>query len=190
MQKQTKSISEIIKKHSQSPVAIQFSSRLKEGQLTRDENIYNHFCVYFAAYDRECQQVFIGHHKKSGLWLFNGGHIDKNETPDQTLKREIAEEWGLDIDLQTTADPKLITITRIKNKHRPTKCKTHYDIWYFVPVSKHNFFPNQDNLDNEFYITGWKSIEQARDVVTDPSNLKALVEFEKIFSYAQTHLRH
>jgi 8-oxo-dGTP pyrophosphatase MutT (NUDIX family) len=181
MGKEAERIYDIVKKHSQSPVALQYSSRLEEGKLTRDENINTHFVVMFAAYDPESKQVFIGHHKKSGLWLFNGGHIDKGETPDETLKREMGEEWGLEIELQTIGEPKLITITHIKNEHTTIECKEHYDIWYFVPVLKQNFNPKKENLDSEFYTTDWKSIEQARGVVTDPSNLKALFEFEKLF---------
>lgn len=91
MEKEAKQIYDIVTKHTQSPVASTFFSRIEKGQLTRDENISSHFCVYFAAYDPECKQVFIGQHKKSGLWLFNGGHIDKGETPNETLKREMGD---------------------------------------------------------------------------------------------------
>lgn len=182
MDKQIERIRNIIKKYPQSSVNSQFSARLEKGKLTRDENSSTHFCIYFAAYDLQSKQVFIGHHKKSGLWLFNGGHIDKRETPEEALKREISEEWGVKIDSQIIEDPKLITITEIKNKHQTTLCKEHYDIWYFIPVSKHNFNPMKKNLDSEFYTTDWKTIEQARSVVTDPNNLKALSEFEKLFN--------
>ncbi len=179
MEKETKRIYDIVTAHSQSPVASHFFNRLKEGQLTRDENTNTHFCVYFAAYDAESKQVFIGHHKKSGLWLFNGGHIEKGETPEETLKREIGEEWGLEVALQSIGEPKLLTITHIEN---PTiECKEHYDIWYFVRVSKQNFNPKKENLDSEFYTTDWKDIEQARNIVSDPSTLKALLEFEKLY---------
>src|SRR5258708_633265 len=68
--------------------------RLTEGLLTRDENLEDHFCVYFAGFSSSDKTVFIGHHKKSDLWLFNGGHIDKGETPTDALLREISEEWG------------------------------------------------------------------------------------------------
>jgi 8-oxo-dGTP pyrophosphatase MutT (NUDIX family) len=38
-------------------------------------------------------------HKKLGLWLPVGGHIEKDETPDESLIREAKEEVGLDIHL-------------------------------------------------------------------------------------------
>jgi len=42
-------------------------------------------------------RVLLVHHKKSGLWLPVGGHIDENETPDDALVREFKEETKLDI---------------------------------------------------------------------------------------------
>ncbi len=38
-------------------------------------------------------------HAKLNKWLFPGGHIDENETPDQAVIREIKEETGLDLRL-------------------------------------------------------------------------------------------
>ncbi len=169
----------IAKSFFSSPVMLEFVSRSKEGQLTRDENPYTHFCVYFAAYDPKSKEVFIGHHKKSGLWLFNGGHIDKGEIPKETLIREIGEEWGLKIDLESVGEPKLITITPINNPAKQ-KCTKHYDIWYFVPVSRENFTPDEEKLNTEFYVTGWRTIEEARSVITDPNTLRAVSEMDSI----------
>ena len=38
-------------------------------------------------------------HTKLNLWLFPGGHIDPNETPDMAATREAKEETGLDVEL-------------------------------------------------------------------------------------------
>lgn len=174
-------INEIASELSTSPVASEFINRAKEGQLARDENPYTHFCVYFAGYDPDGRKVFIGHHKKSGLWLFNGGHMDKGETPEESLDREMGEEWGLKVRLEDIGEPRLLTITPINNPTKQ-KCTSHYDIWYFVPLSESDFKPDQDLLATEFHTTGWKTIDEARVLITNLNTLRAIDEFEKIFN--------
>lgn len=162
------------------PVSNEFISRAKEGKLTRDENLISHFCVYFAAFDPEIKEIFIGHHKKSDLWLFNGGHINKGELASEAVIREMGEEWGLQIDLIKIGKPKLITITSIK--HPIIKCQKHYDIWYFVPISKINFRPDQKKLATEFYTTQWINVDEARQIVIDQNTLLAIKEIKKLFN--------
>lgn len=174
-------INEIASEFPSSPIAQEFISRASEGQLARDENPYTHFCVYFAGFDPAGRKVFIGHHKKSGLWLFNGGHMDEGETPEESLDREMGEEWGLKVGLNEIGEPKLLTITPINNPTKQ-KCTSHYDIWYFVPLSESGFKPDQDLLATEFHTTGWKTINDARALITDPNTLKAIDEFEKVFT--------
>lgn len=173
-------ITQIASMFSSSPITEEFISRAKEGQLTRDENQFTHLCVYFAGYDKETKIVFIGHHKKSGLWLFNGGHIDKGETPEEAVEREIGEEWGVKISIEAIGKPRLLTITPISNQN--IKCTRHFDIWFFVPLSETEFEPDQSLLETEFHTTGWKNIDEARELITDPNTLLAIDEFEKIFN--------
>lgn len=172
-------INKISSELSTSPVAPEFVNRVKEGKLTRDENTNSHFCVYFAGFDTDVKKVFIGHHKKSDLWLFNGGHIDKGEIPEETLEREMSEEWGVKIDLQSIGNPKLLTITPIN--HPTIKCKRHFDIWYFVPLLETDFEPNQELLNTEFYTTGWKNTEEAKRIITDINTLHAISKIEGLF---------
>ena len=42
-------------------------------------------------------KILLIHHRKLNLWLPVGGHIDKNETPDKALIREIKEETNISI---------------------------------------------------------------------------------------------
>lgn len=146
-----------------------FIARITEGHITRDENPQSHFCVYFAAYDPATKHVFIGKHIKSGLWLFNGGHLDKNESPEKALYREMQEEWGF-VQKIDAKNPSLFTITKIEN---PTKqiCEWHYDIWYFIPFSNKSFHPNQSLLSKEFFEWGWKTIDEARILAKDKATL-------------------
>lgn len=161
-------------------VAEKFLQRIPEGNLIRDENPYTHFCVYFAAFDPNKHNVFVGHHKKSGLWLFNGGHIDKGEDLSSALEREIGEEWGIKIPLENIGRPLLLTITEIPPNQKQI-CRTHYDIWYFVPSNIDEVKFNQELLAKEFFETRWLTIQDARTLIVDPSTLKALVLLEQRF---------
>lgn len=149
-------------------IRARFLKRLDEGALTRDENNESHFCIYFLPYDPATNKVFIIHHKKSGLWLSPGGHIDKEEGLLDALNREISEELGITRMFTKAPAPFLITITPIKNKNHP--CKTHYDIWYSVQTDGSDF-----NLDpREFLDARWLSVTDAQKIVTDPPNKLAL----------------
>jgi 8-oxo-dGTP pyrophosphatase MutT (NUDIX family) len=160
-------------------IRIDFNKRINEGYFSKDENKISHFCVYFAAYDPINKLAFIGHHKKSGLWLFNGGHMDKNETPWQTLKREIGEEWGIDMEVDNFT-PSLLTVTNIANNPAKRSCKTHYDIWFFIPQDNEKFAPDNNLLLNEFFEIGWKTFAIARSLTKDPNTPKGIDAIEKI----------
>ena len=177
--KQTKELEEILKNGSfDQKMVKKFEERIQEGNLSIDENPESHFCVYFPAFDLKKKQVFIGHHRKAEQWLFSGGHIDKGEVIGETLKREIEEEWGLDIEDLSVGSPELLTITKIKkNSVRP--CKIHYDLWCFVSVDKNEFNPLNENLLEEFYEIGWKNLDEARELINQENNLKAVDYIEK-----------
>ncbi len=138
----------------------QFLDRLEKGNLTRDENAASHFCAFFAPFDPDTKEVFIGHHIKGDRWLFNGGHLDLGETPLQTVKREMQEEWGNEIGHHQILEPNLITITHIDSPSQT--CKTHFDLWFFVQLNKDQFKPNPKLLAEEFHQWGWKSEAEAR----------------------------
>lgn len=134
-------------------------TRLKKGNLTRDEGATDHFCVMFLAYDAIRREVFLGHHKKSDAWLFTGGHIDQDETSKQALLREIEEEWGEDVGVLEVNPPELFTVFDIENPRQ--SCKLHFDLWYMFPVNKVSFQVDKEKLLKEFYEIGWVSIEEA-----------------------------
>ena len=156
-----------------SDVKRKFLSRLDEGHLTRSENPLSHLCVYFAAFDPDARQVFIGHHKKSGLWLFNGGHMDPRETPLDTVVREAREEWGIRLDPSSVPAPSLITLTEIE--HPETQiCQWHYDFWHFLPFQKDSFQPDDASLRTEFFSYGWKTYTEAEALLTSLPTVEAL----------------
>lgn len=147
-------------------VALMYLEKIKEGDLTKKENELSHMCAYFAPYDPAVKKIFVGHHKKADRWLFNGGHIDPNETLKDVLKREINEEWGLKYEDFKIEEPQLLTIYPIDNPEKQ-KCRLHFDIWNFIPVDKDKFHPDMEKLSQEFHEAKWVTIEEAMNLNTD-----------------------
>jgi len=150
-----------------------FLARLNDGHLTRNENALSHLCVYFAAFDPDAQQVFIGHHKKSGLWLFNGGHMDQRETPLDTVIREAQEEWGIFLSPSSVPKPALITLTEIEHPETQV-CEWHYDFWHFLLFPRDSFHPKDASLRTEFFSYGWKTYAEAVTLLTSQPTVEAL----------------
>jgi 8-oxo-dGTP pyrophosphatase MutT (NUDIX family) len=87
--------------------------------------------------------VLLHPHRKLGLWLPPGGHIEANELPDQAAVREVLEESGVRIVLESRpaisfeasspvllAQPRGVQLEDIEPGHQ------HIDLVYFaVPKS-------------------------------------------------------
>ncbi len=150
-----------------------YRERLAQGNLTRDEDPTTHFCSYFFPYRLSDKKVFLVAHKKSGLWLSPGGHIDPGETPAAAAEREMREELGIERRL-TEEKPQLLTITYITRDVRA--CTVHFDIWYFVPMDGVTLTTEKEG---EFDNARWFTIKEAGEALTDESNLKAIDFVEK-----------
>ncbi|KKR33371.1 MAG: hypothetical protein UT63_C0018G0011 [Candidatus Gottesmanbacteria bacterium GW2011_GWC2_39_8] len=164
-------------------ISERYTKRLKEGKLIREENPESHFCVFFLPYNPKTEKVFFVHHKKAGLWISPGGHIDRGEGIKDAVIRELKEELGLSLALKNIHNPFLLTICDIEERDksiadkvtRPLdfvgrSCKTHFDIWHLIEIGKEKFEVDK----KEFYDTGWFGIEEALNLLTDENNRMAL----------------
>lgn len=145
-----------------------FLSRISQGKLSRDENPESHFGAYFLPFNSKTKKVFLIHHKKSGLWLSPGGHMEKDELPQETLIREVKEELGLKIYPDEINLLFLLTITPINNTSYA--CREHFDVWYLIKTNKSVVKPDP----GEFYSARWLTFSQTKTVVTDQNNLQAI----------------
>ncbi|PLX21947.1 DNA mismatch repair protein MutT [Candidatus Parcubacteria bacterium] len=58
----------------------------------------------------EQNKILLIFHKKLGVWLYPGGHIEEDEHPDEALLREVKEETGLDVEIIENKDDSLSNI--------------------------------------------------------------------------------
>ncbi|QIN83700.1 NUDIX domain-containing protein [Rubrobacter tropicus] len=61
------------------------------------QNSGRHFTV--AVFVVRDGKVLLHHHRKLGMWLPPGGHIERDELPDEAAVREVREETGVEVEL-------------------------------------------------------------------------------------------
>ncbi|WP_420640609.1 NUDIX hydrolase [Candidatus Leptofilum sp.] len=64
-------------------------------------------------------RVLLHQHKKCGTWLPAGGHIDRDELPEEAAVREVKEETGLDVILYNPDVQLFIADEEACQLHRP-----------------------------------------------------------------------
>lgn len=135
------------------------------------------------------QKVLLIKHKKLGIWLVPGGHVEGDELPHQAAEREFWEEAGIKVQAVAGAvttqvseclpNPILSDLhwvcrenydARLKNPKNYTKaavwqkgCEQHVCFIYLVqPVDGINFKQNTEETDG----IGWFSLEEIKDLDT------------------------
>ncbi len=73
---------------------------LNPGTLVR------HMTASAVVFNRD-RQVLLVHHLRFAAWVFPGGHVDENESPDEAAVREVAEEVGLRMQIVSPSLPDL-----------------------------------------------------------------------------------
>ncbi len=86
-------------------------------------------------------KVLLHRHKRLGIWLPPGGHIELDEDPNEAVIREAKEETGLDIELvgyskkyESAYDSRDLVAPRFLNRHfyDLTRTHEHVDCVYFA----------------------------------------------------------
>ena len=57
-----------------------------------------HLVSYFILLDEAASKILLVDHKNAQLWLPTGGHVEENEDPKETVRRECFEELGINAD--------------------------------------------------------------------------------------------
>ena len=87
-----------------------------------------HLVSYFVVLDPMTQQILLTDHKKSGLWLPTGGHVELDEHPAETVRREAKEELGLEAEFFEDK-PLFLTVTKTVGA---TAGHTDVSLWYVL----------------------------------------------------------
>ncbi len=120
-----------------------------------------HLVSYFILIDQEQNKLLLTDHKKSGLWLPAGGHVEPNEHPKETVKRELFEELETQADF-LSHDPLFLTIAKTVGE---TAGHTDVSLWYILRGNASDSL-NYDK--REFHQIRWFSPEEIPYPRVDP----------------------
>lgn len=119
-----------------------------------------HLVSYFVLFDSETNQLLLTDHKKAGLWLPPGGHVEIDEHPKETVKREIQEELGIQADFLKEL-PFFLTVTKTVGAFS----HTDVSLWYLLKGKSHQTFQYDTS---EFHQIRWFKIEEVPLTLSDP----------------------
>lgn len=116
-------------------------------------------------------RLLLVFHRKHQVWIYPGGHVEKDETPDEACLREIREETGLSCRITSPRNPSLGMPGMVEVLHTPwmVLCERipargeepehcHIDFAYLCEP-----LPGQDRLTQDQRETdgiGWFSLEE------------------------------
>lgn len=98
------------------------------------------YCLVATAYVVRGDKTLLLKHKKLGLWLPPGGHVEPGETPDEAVRREVREETGLEIEFVEPPRAPAMADERVTSLHQPQRVQVeaipghdhHFDLVYFT----------------------------------------------------------
>ncbi|MFF9145867.1 NUDIX domain-containing protein [Streptomyces sp. NPDC014861] len=123
-----------------------------------------HLVCYFVVRDEECGRLLLVAHRKAGLWLPAGGHVEPDEDPWDTVVRECREE----LDIQASASPitgrrpLFLTVTRTRGEEG---AHTDVSLWYVLDATADAVTTYDEG---EFTAIRWLTEEQ---VLAEPGEL-------------------
>lgn len=122
-----------------------------------------HLVSYFVLIDPSRQCLLLGDHVKSLLQLPSGGHVEPNEHPADTVRREAMEELGVKAQFLNNARPFFITVTSTNplSEHTP---HTDVSLWYLLQGDS---FATIDFDRREFHDVTWWTFDEIMETQPD-----------------------
>ncbi|MEU5216613.1 NUDIX domain-containing protein [Streptomyces sp. NPDC020807] len=117
-----------------------------------------HLVSYFVVLDAAREQLLLAAHRKAGLWLPPGGHVEPDEDPWDTVVRECGEELGIRACASSLTGefPLFLTVTRTRGPG------THTDVslWYVLDADARSVTWYDEG---EFASVRWLTVDQVLD---------------------------
>jgi len=121
-------------------------------------------------------KVLLHKHKKLGIWIAIGGHIERNENPIEALVREVREETNLDIQLKIGKKllktktineliPPVALVEEDVPRYQGKPFHIHMDMVYFTFCKN----PKKMKMDEDF---SWFSISELKSAKLNTEVLK------------------
>lgn len=121
-----------------------------------------HLVSYCVVLDEPRNELLLVAHRKAGLWLPSGGHVEPMEDPWHTVRRECREELHIEaVPASAVGDcPLFLTVTRTRGQGP----HTDVSLWYVLRAEAGQVTSFDEA---EFDAIKWLSLEQVLATPTD-----------------------
>ncbi len=125
-------------------------------------------------------KVLLRMHDKYKIWLSVGGHIELDEDPIEAAYREVKEEVGLDIKIQSEVpifdddDYSYLPSPRYLGKHLVNETHEHIVLVYFATTDSDKVLNSES--EHELTETRWVSKEELNNMNLRPNVLHLATE--------------
>jgi 8-oxo-dGTP pyrophosphatase MutT (NUDIX family) len=136
--------------------------------FSETENVHH---VTASAFVVSARGVILHRHRRLGIWVQPGGHIDAGESPEAACLRETKEETGLEA---RHVDP--VELFHV-DVHAGPNAHTHYDLRYVLVAAPEDPEPPEGESPDVFWFDFTSAIERA-----EPALAPALAKLAESFN--------
>ena len=142
-----------------------------------------HFTASAFVLSPDQREVILIHHKKLGIWVQPGGHVEATDADLlSAARREVAEEVGLeDLDLVSTASSLFdVDIHRIPAR-KSEPAHEHFDVRFAFVARTRDFVRTEEVAD-----VRWVPLDDVASITSDVSVLRAVRKLATRFAESHT----
>lgn len=141
-----------------------------------------HLVSYFLLVDPDGPHFLLGDHIKAGLWLPTGGHVEPNESPVETVRREVREELGITARFPERTGEKPVFLTVTETVESAEETHTDVSLWFVLAGQRGQVLRPDPS---EFRSVRWWSRAEVVDcgfAMFDPHLMRMLEKVDQLVS--------